>query len=72
MVQSTNDGKRSVSAQVTVKANGTMMSLRVFDEVVIDITEKRNSENITLVKARSFAMSHHDGIIQSVSREASI
>ena len=27
MVQSTNDGKRSVSAQVTVKANGMMMSL---------------------------------------------
>jgi len=45
----------------------------VFDKVVLDITQKKDSENITakvMIRAKPFTMSHYNGIIQSVSRDA--
>ena len=73
MIQCMDDCKCSISAQLTVKTNDSIMTLCAFDKVVYSITQKRSSENVStkvLVKAKPFAMYHLTGIIQSISRDA--
>ena len=72
MIQSMDDCKRSILAQMTVKLpNCFLMTLRAFDRVVLDIIQDE-SENVTakmLIKAKSFSMYHRNGIMQSISRD---
>lgn len=72
LIQSMDDCKCSISAQMTVKlSNGFLMTLRAFDRVVLDIVEEE-SGNVTakmLIKAKSFSMYHRNGIMQSISRD---
>ena len=70
MIQCMDDCKCSISAQLAVKTNDSIMTLRAFDEVVYNIAQKRSSENVSakmLVKAKPFATYHRNGIIQSIS-----
>ena len=57
MIQSMDDCKRSISAQMTVTlSSGSLMTLRAFDRVVLDIIQEE-SESVTakmLIKAKSF------------------
>ena len=69
VIQCMDDTKRSISAQLMVKVDGSIMNLRAFNKVIYDITKMRESENITpnmLIKAQPFNIYHLNGIIQSV------
>ena len=73
MIQCMDNCQRSISAQLTVNTNDSIMTLHAFDEVVYSVTQKRSSENVSakmLVKTKPFAIYHRNGIIQSISRDA--
>ena len=66
MIQGIENCKQSIMVQLTVKANGSIMTLRAFDKIVLDRTHK--SEDVTakmLVKAKPFLMYPRNGITVS-------
>ena len=73
MLQLIEECKKVLTAQVIVKSErGVRLTLRVFEQVILDIAQK-SADDITakvLMKAKPFGIKHFDGIIRAVSRKA--
>ena len=72
VIQSVEECKQNISALLIFKASdGSVMSLQVYDQALLDIIEKHDCTAVTakmLIKAKTFSMQHRNGRVQSIWR----
>ena len=76
MVQDKNECKKMITALLTLKCqNGERLYMRVFEQVLKDITGKSSNEEVTgkgLIKAKQFNVVCRDRVITPITHKVAI